>query len=97
MSANALQQESPRLTKHARERMNARRVALSEIDAALDFGRLVYTRSAMIYAIGRKEVEQCRRQGIELSRFEGLQVVCSLDGVVITVYRNRNLRGLRRF
>jgi hypothetical protein len=62
---------------------------------ALDFGRAVYARGAHIYAIGRKEVAKCRETGIDLGRFEGVQVVCVQD-TVITTYRNKDFRGLRR-
>jgi hypothetical protein len=65
------------------------------VTAALDFGRLVYTRGAAIYVIGRKEVLRARRLGVDLSEYEGVHVVCSADGAVLTVYRNRDFRGLR--
>lgn len=55
-----------------------------------------WTRGARIYAIGRREVERYRAQGVDLDPFEGVQVVTKLDGAVLTVYRNRDLRGLRR-
>ena len=58
-------------------------------------GRVVYVRGAKIYVIGRKEVESFLRKGIELADFEGIHVVCSPEGVVLTTYRNRDFRGLR--
>ncbi|MBX3400764.1 MAG: hypothetical protein KF873_18675 [Gemmataceae bacterium] len=61
----------------------------------LDYGRIVYTRGAILYAIGRKEVEKYARDGVDLSALNGVQVVCSLDRTVITVYRNRNFRSLK--
>jgi len=45
--------------------------------------------------IGRNEVERLIRQGIDLRDYEGVHVVRSADGDIITVYRNRDLRGLR--
>jgi len=83
------------LTRHARERMGARGLSSTAISAALDYGRVVHTRGAAIHVIGRKEVDWFDRLGIDLSRYEGVQVVCSSDGAVITVYRNRDFRGLR--
>ena len=44
---------------------------------------------------GRKEVARLQEQGIDARRHERMHVVCSLDGDVITVYRNHDLRGLR--
>jgi hypothetical protein len=60
-----------------------------------DYGRVVYTRGAVIHAIGRNEIAYYAREGIDLTACDGIQVVCALDGVVLTVYRNRNFRGLR--
>jgi hypothetical protein len=83
------------LTDHALKRMTARGLSLDAVHAVMDYGRLVYTRGAAICAIGRKEVKRFARQGIDLSRYEGVQVVCSHDGAVMTAYRNRDFRGLR--
>ena len=83
------------LTKHAKRRMEARRLPEDAVNAALDHGRIVHARGAEIYAIGRNEIARCRREGVDLSAYEGVQVVCSPDGTVLTVYKNRNFRGLR--
>jgi hypothetical protein len=83
------------LTQHARRRMCARRITLDGIRAALDYGRVFYTRGATIYVLGRKEIEQCRRNHLDISRWNGLQVVCSQGGTILTAYRNESFRGLR--
>lgn len=83
------------LSAHARQRMNARNLGLTAIKATLDFGRVVYTRGAIIYAIGKKEVRRHRSTRGDLGRFEGVHVVCAPDGTVITTYRNHNFRGIR--
>jgi len=83
------------LTQHAWERMTSRGLSLDAVHAVMDYGRLVYTRGAAICAIGRKEVKHFARQGIDLTQYEGVQVVCSQDGAVMTTYRNRDFRGLR--
>jgi hypothetical protein len=83
------------LTEHARRRMDARRIAAEAVAATLRFGRRVHVRGAVIYAIGKREARKWARRGVNLSRHEGLQVVCSHEGAVLTVYRNRELRGLR--
>jgi hypothetical protein len=84
-----------RLTWHAQTRLTARSLSHETISAAMTFGRSIRIRGAEIYVIGRKEVEHYRHQGIDLSPFEGIQLVCSRDGAVITIYRNRDFRGLR--
>jgi hypothetical protein len=86
---------SYRFTKHAEIRANARRLSYQAVAAVLEFGRRVFTRGAMIYAIGRREVERFARRGIDLSEYEGIQVVCSPGGTLITVYRNRDFSRLR--
>jgi len=75
--------------------MCARRITLDGIRAALDYGRVFYTRGATIYVLGRKELEQFRRNHLDISRWNGLQVVCSQGGTILTAYRNESFRGLR--
>jgi hypothetical protein len=83
------------LTKHAAERMCTRGLPRAAVSAAVRYGRVVHTRGADILVIGRREVEWYGRDGIDLSRYEGVQVVCSTEGAILTVYRNRDFRGLR--
>lgn len=83
------------LTRHACERMSGRGLSPSAVRLALNYGRAAHIRGATIYAVGRKEVERFRQDGIELSLVEGVQVVCTDSGSILTVYRNRDLRGLR--
>lgn len=82
-------------TVHAQERMQHRCIDPEAVRAALDFGREVFTRGAIVHAIGRREIERWSDEGVDLSSYDGVQVVCSHDGAVLTVYRNRNFRGLR--
>lgn len=83
------------LTKHAYERMTTRSICRTAIEAALEFGRCVEIRGAQIFAIGRKEAEKHRREGVDLREFEGTQVVVTASGAVMTVYRNSDFRSLR--
>jgi hypothetical protein len=85
----------PTVTKHAAERMNARRLSFSGVNSVLCYGREVHVRGAVIYAIGQNEVDLAKRCGIDLQAFDGLHVVCSREGAILTVYRNRSLSGLR--
>jgi murein DD-endopeptidase MepM/ murein hydrolase activator NlpD len=84
-----------RISLHAQDQMDARSISVAALRSTLKYGRAVWTRGARIYAIGRKEVEYYRAHGVDLARFEGIHVVASADGTIITVYRNRDLRGLR--
>jgi hypothetical protein len=83
------------LTQHAWERMCRRRITPGDVCAALDYGQIYQTRGALIYALGKKAVEQCRGDRDEVSRLDGLQVVCSYDGRILTAYRNKDLRRLK--
>ena len=83
------------LTQHAWSRATSRGLADGAIDAAMRYGRVVYVRGAQIHAIGRREVQAFARHGVDLGAWEGVQVVCSPDGTIVTAYRNHDFRGLR--
>lgn len=83
------------LTRHAWERMSGRGLSPAAIRLVLNYGRTAHIRGATVCVVGRKEVERYRQEGIELSSVEGVQVVCNDSGLILTVYRNRDLRGLR--
>lgn len=82
-------------THHAEERMSSRRISASDIENVITYGRRSNIRGAVIYVIGVKEVKLYKTLGINLDRCEGIHVVCSNDDLVITVYRNHDLRGLK--
>jgi len=86
---------STKLTRHATARMTHRGVPTEVVELVIGYGRTVYTRGAVIYAIGWKEIEGNRHEHVDLSGCEGIQVVCSTDGAILTVYRNHDFRGLR--
>lgn len=83
------------MTAHARTQSFARRLPESSVLTALEYGRELHTRGAVLFVIGRKEVAKARREGMDISKCEGVHLVCSSDDHILTVYRNRNLRGLR--
>jgi hypothetical protein len=84
------------LTKHARARIRKRGLSEEAVALTIQFGRLVYARGAQIFALGRREVRRLlEEQGVDLSRYEGVQVVCSIEGDILTTYRNRDFRSLR--
>ena len=83
------------LTRHAWERMGCRGLSPAKVQRVINYGRVVHVRGATIYAVGRKEVERFERDGIDLADVEGIQVVCTDSGLIMTVYRNRDFRGLR--
>ena len=85
------------ITHHAWARMSGRSIPPWAVDTVVRFGRVVHSRGAVFHVMGRREVEAERaRGGLDLERLEGVHVVCSpRDGAVMTVYRNRDLKGLK--
>jgi hypothetical protein len=81
----------PDLSSHSRRRMAQRGIGTPDILTTMQFGRKRYVRGALFHVIGRKEVRKAEKHGIDLSDCEGLHVLCSPDGLVLTVYRNRQL------
>lgn len=87
--------EPPRFTRHAVQRSRTRGIPTRAVTAALAFGRHRTARGADIYIVGWREVRLQARYGLDLSRWLGVEVVCTHDGTVITVYRNKLPRALR--
>ena len=83
------------LTVHARRRSRARGIPTDAIEAVLEYGRHRAIRGADVFTLGWREVRFHARRGIELSPWEGVEVVCAHDGQILTVYRNKNPRALR--
>ncbi len=83
------------LTVHASQRSRARGIPTDAIEAVLEYGRHRAIRGADVFTLGWREIRFQARNGIDLSRWEGIEVVCAHDGRVLTVYRNKNPRALR--
>ncbi|MDD2367056.1 MAG: DUF4258 domain-containing protein [Desulfuromonadaceae bacterium] len=87
----------PRLSNHAGSRMATRHISQDDVATVMSYGRTYYVRGAVIYALGRREAEDCRKDGLHPERIEGLQVVCASESnTVITVYRNNDFSSLKR-
>ena len=86
---SSLTTSRPRLSRHARDRMRRRGVAPAAIRAALDYGLHRDGSGAESYFLGRQEIREAAGDGVDLSRFAGINVVCDRDGQVVTVYRRR--------
>lgn len=84
------------LTKHALSRIDGRRIPTHAVQVVLAYGRRAWTRGAQVFALGRREVQRAAHRGLDLLPYEGIQVVCTPDGSVLTVFRNHSFRLLRR-
>jgi hypothetical protein len=83
------------LTAHAELRMQQRGISTALLQLVLRYGRTLHERGLSFRVIGHKEVERYAREGVNLSRAEGVHVLVHSDGAVITTYRNQNLRKIR--
>jgi len=93
--SDTAQQTSCHFSHHARVRMTGRRLSEHDVTAVIEFGRHIHARGAQIYVVGRKEIVNFRKRGMDLRPLEGIHVVCSREGYVITTYRSRDLRGVQ--
>ena len=83
------------LSQHARVRMNSRGIRVPAAVLAFDHGRRIRAREAVFIVLGRKEIARALRNGIDLSGHEGITLVCTTGGMVITAYRNRDFSKLK--
>ena len=79
------------LSRHARWRMEERGIREGIIETVIRYGRCYFERGAEIYVVGSKEIRRHKKEGIDLSKLNGLHVVCAEDGTVMTAYRNNRL------
>ncbi len=83
------------LSEHALERMQQRGISHKAVFKTIAFGRISRGRGATIYAIGKKEIAEFAKDGIDLSDYEGVHVVMTRRGTVSTVYRNADMPKLK--
>ena len=83
------------LTNHAAIRMQQRGISKAALQAVLDFGRRIHAKGLTFYVVGRKEVALYADRGVNLANFEGLQVLVTADGAVVTTYRSRDLHAIK--
>ena len=76
-------------------RSQQRCISRPTIDLVTTYGREIHTRGATFMVVGRKEVDKYKALGIDLSKAQGVHVLLSTGGQVITTYRNQDLRKIR--
>lgn len=79
------------LSMHSEKRMSQRGIGEDDILMVLNYGRLLHSRNAYIYVVGKKEVKEAQKEKVNLQKYEGIHVISTIDGTVLTVYRNKNL------
>jgi hypothetical protein len=83
------------LSAHAALRCRDRSIPREAIAAALDYGTRRVVRGAEVYTLGWRDIGRCALVGLDLSRFESIEVVVASSGKILTVYRNRRTRRIR--
>ena len=75
------------VSEHAQKRMRQRDIDRATIRRALRYGRVIYTRGAAHFVLGRNEVD---RYGAVRPSDNGVQVVATRikNGTIVTLYRN---------
>ena len=89
----------PSLTnsRHAKLREDQRGISQRQIMLAYKYGRIIHSRRASFHVIGKKEVEMYGSIDPELKEMNGIQLVVSSNGTLLTVYRNKDLRKIRPY
>jgi hypothetical protein len=85
------------LSKHARRRGAQSNLSERDVDLVRTYGVLERRTGVRFYFVRRREVERFREVEPRLARLEGIVMVMSPEGTVITFYRNsKALRDIRR-
>lgn len=80
-----------KLTNHAKLRMQQRGISMTSLERVIAYGRRIRVKGLNYLVLGRKEVADLARKGLNFSQECGLQALVSLDGAVVTVYRSQTL------
>ncbi len=84
------------LSSHALKRMFGRYITSDAVLLTLHYGEQIEQDGARLFHLGRRQMPTFLSPA-KASRIEGITVVVSRDGVVLTVYRQRDIpRKLRR-
>jgi hypothetical protein len=84
-------------TQHAKARKRHRNAPTDAIEIVLTWGRWIHQRAGRIaYFLGRIEIELASRNGVDLSRYDGLAVIEAHDEAILTLIRAGSPHRLKR-
>lgn len=83
------------LSIHAYKRRMQRGIKSQQIAHLFRFGRKQYQNSAIYYSIGNKEIKKHTKTCPALKEMNGFHLVTTLDGKVLTLFRNRDFSLLK--
>jgi hypothetical protein len=84
------------MSAHAQHRMFSRGLSPDLVEAVLTHGEVFHDRGALHFRVGRRVTKELKKRGIDAQRLEGLHVIVSDDGLILTVYRNHQFRRPRK-
>lgn len=82
-------------SKHASQREGQRGISKKQVILAYQYGRVIRSRRATYFVIGKKEIKKYGAIEPEIKEMNGIQLVMSSNGTILTAYRNKNLRKIR--
>ncbi len=86
-----------RLSRHATQRGAQSNLSARDLELVRRYGVLEHRTGVRFYFVRRREAERYRSVEPRLPVLQGVVLVMSNDGVIITIYRNRRaLRDIRR-
>lgn len=80
------------ITIHAHKRIAQRGINLAHIAHILKFGRKRYQNNVIYYSIGKKEISKYQALCSALKEMNGMHLVTGINGRIITLFRNKNLK-----
>lgn len=83
-------------THHAHVRAAQRGFSAKQVATILRYGRKRYQAGAIYYSVGRKEIDQYAKESPQLKQMNGIHVVTSIEGAILTMFRNRDFSILNR-
>lgn len=73
--------------------MRERGITREAVSVTLTYGHVAYRPGVKIFSVGRQDITEWARTGVDLGAYEGMRVVCSLkDTNIMTVYRRAGSR-----
>lgn len=84
-----------RITLHARVQMTRRRLRREDVDMAIGYGTETHCAGATFFVLRLTDIPPAMRADADARRAEGTTVVVEGD-TIVTAYRNRDPRAMRR-
>jgi len=76
--------------------MCQRGLSIDKIQRVLLYGEPVYDRGSLCFRVGKRVIAQYGKRGIDIRDLGGLHVITTDEGLIVTVYRNRDFRRTRK-